>query len=62
MYLSNLIISTTDKEMRSDLIEAISQGSVITWQHVNLRGEYDFRKRAANDSKFDMKKIRNLKL
>jgi TnpA family transposase len=62
LYLSNLIISTTDKEMRTDLIEAINQGSVITWQHVNLRGEYDFRKRAANDSKFDMQKIRNLKI
>lgn len=35
----------------------ISQGSVITWRHINLHGEYDFRRRAANAELFDMDKI-----
>jgi TnpA family transposase len=62
MYLSNLILTTDDKEHRREIVEAISHGSVITWKHVNLRGEYDFTRRAANDAKFDFKKIKALKL
>jgi len=62
MYLSNLILDTEDMEQRSAIIEAITQGSVITWAHVNLRGEYDFTRKAANDPKFDYQKIKQLKL
>ncbi len=54
LYLSDLILKTKDKEERSQIIEAIGQGSVITWKHVNLRGEYDFTRKSANDSKFDL--------
>jgi len=62
LYLSDLIIKTKDKEQRSNLIDAIGQGSVITWRHVNLRGEYDFTHKPANDPKFDFKKIKSLKI
>ena len=62
MYLSDQIINTKDKETRASLIESISQGSVITWRHVNMRGEYDFTKRASNDTQFDYRKIKALKI
>lgn len=62
LYLSDLILKTKDKKERSQIIEAIGQGSVITWKHVNLRGEYDFTRKSANDSKFDLDSLRRLKL
>lgn len=62
MYLSNLIINTREKEQKDAILKAIGQGSVITWSHVNLRGEYDFTRRGANDPQFDFKKIKALKL
>jgi hypothetical protein len=27
---------------KTELIEAIRNGSVVTWQHFNLHGEFDF--------------------
>lgn len=62
LYLSDLILKTKDKEQRTSIIEAIAQGSVITWRHVNLRGEYDFTHKPANDPKFDLKRIKSLKI
>jgi|GEM_PF-2917838 len=34
----------------------------MTWQHINLHGEYDFMKQAANDRAFDLEKILALKI
>lgn len=62
LYLSDLILRTKDKEKRAELIEAIGQGSVISWKHVNLRGEYDFTRKPANDAKFDIKKIKAMRI
>jgi hypothetical protein len=44
------------------MIASIKQGSVMTWQHINLQGGYDFIKHALNDVPFDMAKILALKL
>jgi hypothetical protein len=30
------------EERRADLMESIKHGSVVSWQHINLHGEYDF--------------------
>jgi len=62
LYLSDLILKTKDKDQRTSILEGITQGSVITWRHVNLRGEYDFTHKPANDTKFDPKKIKSLKI
>ena len=32
------------------MIKAIKNGSVITWQHINLHGEYDFSEEKMQDS------------
>lgn len=45
---------------RNGLIGLISAGSVICWSHVNLHGEYNFESYAANDDRFDMKRILSL--
>jgi len=61
-YLSQEILAIEDKEERENYIGAIKRGSVITWGHVNLRGSYDFRRKAANDSQFDLESIKLLKI
>lgn len=62
LYLSALIMKTQDEEERHELINSITKGSVITWRHVNLRGKYDFTKKAANDGMFDFTKIKSFKI
>lgn len=62
LYLSDVLINTTDEDERNDLIQSIGRGSVLTWRHVNLRGEYDFSKPAANDRQFDFEKILSFKI
>lgn len=60
LYLSEMVVNTPNQEERSSLVEAIRGGSVITWKHINLRGEYDFRRKAANDPQFDFRRIKAL--
>ncbi len=62
MYLSNVIMKTSDNKEKTQIIESISEGSVLAWSHVNLRGEYDFTRRASNEPVFDYKKIKSLKI
>ena len=62
LYLSSLIINTEPEQERFEIIEAIKKGSVLTWRHVNLRGEYDFSRPAANETTFDIDKIVSLKI
>lgn len=64
-YLSEMI-STTEKkerpEKKAELLEIIENGSILTWQHVNFHGEYDFEKVDKNQKSFDLEDIMNLDL
>tara|TARA_A100001391_G_scaffold85517_1_gene55942 strand:+ start:4830 stop:7877 length:3048 start_codon:yes stop_codon:yes gene_type:complete len=62
LYLSQRLSSTADPNDRQDMLEAITGGSIIAWAHVNMQGEYDFTRPAANDDVFDMPSILALKL
>ncbi len=42
LYLSQLLGEAQTEEKRNDLVESIKHGSVVSWQHINLHGEYDF--------------------
>jgi len=42
LYLSRELAVEKNKERRVELIEAIRNGSVVTWRHFNLHGEFDF--------------------
>lgn len=61
LYLSQLIINTSSCNAKATLFKTIQNGSMQTWQHINMRGEYDFTK-AANSVNFDMNKILTLKI
>ncbi len=58
LYLSQKITDCDNNHDREVLLEAVANGSVISWRHINLLGEYDF-----SDGKLeDTVGIRPLKL
>lgn len=63
LYLSQILLNE-DSQGKTALIKTIKQGSIISWRHINLHGEYDFK--AANDPGgsvvFDLSKIRALRV
>lgn len=42
LYLSRELAAEKNEERRSELIEAMRNGSAVTWKHFNLHGEFDF--------------------
>ena len=58
LCLSQLLAMTDDPAKREELLKIITNGSIMTWVHINMLGEYDFSdKPASNDPFFDMEKI-----
>ncbi len=50
LYLTQKIDETDDQESHDSIINAITSGSVVSWQHINLLGEYDFSEEKLQDS------------
>jgi len=50
LYLSQKIGQEQDGQRRQELLTAVQQGSVVSWHHVNLHGEYDFSDEKIQDS------------
>lgn len=50
LYLSKLLGEAETEEKRKALLEAIKNGSIVCWQHINLHGEYDFSDEKMQDS------------
>ena len=42
LYLSQELATEKNEKRRAELIEAIRNGSITTWKHFNLHGEFDF--------------------
>ena len=50
LYLSQLIAQEENSERKQELLMAVKNGSVESWRHVNLNGEYDFSEEKMQDS------------
>ncbi len=50
LYLTQKIADASSEEERQEIIAAIRDGSVASWQHINLIGEYDFSEEKLCDS------------
>lgn len=50
VYLSQKIAQEESSERRQELLTAVQNGSVVSWRHVNLHGEYDFSDEKMQDS------------
>ena len=49
LYLTKLVVQTPAKD-RPLLLQAIGQSSPVSWQHINLQGEFDFSEKSLKDS------------
>ena len=50
LYLSQKLAEADASASREPLLQAIAGGSVVSWQHINLLGEYDFSDERLRDS------------
>ncbi len=50
LYLSQKIGEEKDSDRKQEVVNAIKNGSIITWRHINLHGEYDFSEEKLQDS------------
>jgi TnpA family transposase len=50
LYLTQKIAEEHDAARRQELLEAVQHGSVVSWRHINLHGEYDFSDERLQDS------------
>jgi TnpA family transposase len=49
LYLSQKLEEAEDAASREAFLDAVAHGSAISWQHVNLLGEYDFSEEKLQD-------------
>jgi hypothetical protein len=42
LYLSQKLEDSEDAATREGFLETVANGSAVSWQHINLLGEYDF--------------------
>jgi TnpA family transposase len=62
LYLSQQLLEAETEGQKAELITAIKNGSVVSWRHINLHGEYDFSDEKLQDSVgLDLVKIVGLK-
>ena len=50
LYLTKKLAEADSEERRQELLSAVRHGSVVTWYHINLHGEYDFSDEKLRDS------------
>jgi hypothetical protein len=62
LTVSQCLAGIKDSVERNKMVALIKQGSMMTWGHLNMGGEYDFSPPFSNDSPFDMDKILALKV
>ncbi len=63
LYLTQKLTELNNQNEKQELLETFKNSSVITWQHINFHGEYDFSEDKTRDSiGFDLPKILSWKL
>ena len=50
LYLSHELAIQKNDDRKAKLLEAVENGSVVTWAHFNLHGEFDFSDEKMQDS------------
>ena len=59
LYLSQKLTRMNDLVKISECLEAIKNSSIVSWQHINMQGEYDFLSKnlREKESQFDLLRI-----
>jgi len=50
LYLTQKIAGESDPDRRAAMLRSVAAGSVVSWRHINLLGEYDFSEEKIRDS------------
>jgi TnpA family transposase len=50
LFLSQLIFHKESQDGKIEVINTLKNGSIVTWQHINLQGEYDFSDKTLENS------------
>jgi TnpA family transposase len=50
LYLAQKLSDEENLVRKAELLESIQNGSVVTWRHINLHGEYDFSEEKMQDT------------
>ena len=50
LYLSQKVSEAKEPKKRQAMLKSIAAGSVVSWRHINLLGEYDFSEEKLRDS------------
>ena len=50
LYISQLINQSKTESEKNTIINTLRNGSIVTWQHINLQGEYDFSDKSLKNS------------
>ncbi len=50
LYLSQKIVDAPSPAQKNEIIDAVQNGSVVAWRHINFYGEYDFSDEKLRDS------------
>ncbi|MCY7344730.1 MAG: Tn3 family transposase [Pyrinomonadaceae bacterium] len=63
LYLTQKLTELSTENEKQELLETFKNSSIITWQHINFHGEYDFSEEKTRDSiGFNLPKILSWKL
>ncbi len=64
LKISDLLLKAEDKKSFDEILKTVKSGSIMTWQHINIHGEYDFDPLELDNLKptFEMDKILGLEL
>ena len=62
MFLSDYYYSLDDDETRKDVLDSISNGSVVSWEHINTLGVYEFNHNAGRQFKATLQQMKNIKI
>lgn len=62
LYLSQILATNANPHERGIVLNSIKWSSMMSWQHINMQGEYDFTKHNKSTNVFDMDKILSLKV
>lgn len=61
LYMSTELCRAQSSMEKQNIINAVKHGSMISWQHINFQGEYDFSEENLKDAiDFDLEEIRSL--
>jgi len=63
LYLSKRICNAESPEEKREIIDAVKNGSIVTWHHINFQGEYDFSEKSLQNAvEFDFEEIMSMDL